>query len=133
MSREDRLAFYRDKYGENFGGAPGDSRQAGRRERPENRDRRPGKPDKPWRDRQKPQAQNNPPERKEQNQNTGKEQNQAEKKPGLINRIFGFFKKKKESPPRRVIVKNAYRHYRRRARGAYGGRPACRGISSNGF
>jgi ATP-dependent RNA helicase RhlB len=105
MSNDERLAFYREKYGEDFegrGGAPGrtgarDS-QPGSGERKHGRREhggRYGRQDNPRDDRQKP-VQQDDTKQTGTNQKPEKDQNQDAKKPGLIGKIFGFFKKKKE-------------------------------------
>jgi len=107
MSKEDRLAYYREKYGEDFGGdKPREAAQAQRPRRDSDREQRRDRPrhDRPrerqgklrhddsrQRDGRKPR-----PEQAAapQNQATVPENQQAGKKPGLLRKIMNFFKGK---------------------------------------
>jgi ATP-dependent RNA helicase RhlB len=117
MNREERLAFYRDKYGEEFGGSPaggatredrsspkaegkksgrrdrGEHRDRGeRRDRGEHRDKKYGGQEKFRRDRPQERDKTKGPEHASRPEE--KEQTQSQKKPGVFGKIIGFFRKK---------------------------------------
>ncbi|MDR1932784.1 MAG: DEAD/DEAH box helicase [Spirochaetales bacterium] len=110
MNKEERLAFYREKYGENFEGASAGTRPASGERKHSRRERggKHGRQDTPRRDRQKPGAPGQPafggpaaqqsrPDHKPQPPAAEAQgQNADAQKPGLLGKILGFFKGKKE-------------------------------------
>jgi ATP-dependent RNA helicase RhlB len=103
MSREERMVFYRDKYGEEFGGAPASpagqrgraSPQAGgRKPGRESRDRRPGGRQDRFRRDRRPAGRDAGGTQEQAARPEEAREAQSPKKPGLLGKIMGFFKKK---------------------------------------